>query len=123
MSGDFFDPHELENNSSLVFRQKSKKGEIGKIGRYKDKPVPEGSSVLLLENDVNPLKELIFLISENYSLIKSYHVEEMSISIEIGYSDQCNWEISQEEITKLTELKLGLSISCYLLDQKNNQSG
>lgn len=114
-SGENFDPFGIEKNSHLKLKNKIRKGEFGKKGRFKESQSSEGSAILLIDNKVDPLRKLLALISDNHDLLKTYHVKEIDITLEIGYTEQCNWEISKEEIQKLGELNLGISFSCYKL--------
>jgi len=114
LSGSNFDPKPLSNLSletKVLITDINSAGDIGLKGRYKNKPYDFG--YVCLQSKDNGLDDLLsFLSREAVSLIVE-QAESRELHLCIGYENQCNWEFTVEEISKMHALQLILTLTCY----------
>jgi hypothetical protein len=111
------------SNLGVSFSKKNDPGEIGTSGRYAGQQTPYGSCTLQVPNTIPQEAEvqldwLLDFLNENKNDLKKLGAEDYRIHFSQYYTDQCNFEISDKNISKLFKLGLGLSISCYHKDEK-----
>ena len=122
--GEDFNPIILEKALRISLDEKLKKGDIGTIGRYKEKPIEFGSAVLytpqLYNNSSSNSKILWFLnkIEKIYNQIDSFHLEKINLHIEDAYENQFNFELDSSILARISKLKINLCVSAYQKQEK-----
>lgn len=84
------------------------KGQVILEGRHKNKTAEESN--LTLNGTLNNILDFLIL---NKRKVNVKRLSFLSITLTIRYSGQCNFELSAEELYKITQLKISLGISCY----------
>ena len=121
LSGDNFSPALFVRSSGLKLTNINEKGDIGKIGRFKNKKIPFGSaeidiSDIYIQNKLKNIDQfdlILVVLSDNLPKINAAGVTDIYLDINLEYEDQCNWELKREQIKKLAEIDINLSISCF----------
>jgi hypothetical protein len=118
IQGKCFSPALVEKAGGLSFRQQEEPGSIGTAGRYRGKPLPYGSAVLALSKaqSVDPRKSLDLLVETLRPSIKYLRKEgadNIVLHCDIFFENQCNFELSAEQIAAVAELHIPMTISCY----------
>ncbi len=111
--GEYFKPEELEGKSNLLFEVRQEKGGTGRFGRYKGKSNPYGSAILIYNSSPDSLEIALEELQSNYQTLKSLNVEQILLTLNIAYEDQCNFDIEKESIKKLAQMDIDFSVSCY----------
>jgi len=120
LQGSKFSPTLTERLHGIKLEGKNEIGDIGKIGKYKNKPIPYGSGVFVISNNLlDPSYDhykKIDLLEKLIPKLKSYGVEFMDVLITVAYYNQCNFELSSLLLRRLAALKIPISFSCYEKD-------
>jgi len=121
MEGDNFDPYKLEEKLGLSLAYKVKAGEIGKKGRFKDKPYPFGFGYLKPTSkeahENNQLEEIVNLIKESHIQVGAYGIEDLHVRVNINYDSQCNLEFGPLVLEELGRRNIPLLVSCYKVEE------
>ena len=112
-SGDAFSPSALESETGLVFRDKH---EVGDHRRHDGKPYEYGYALLEAPRDLGGEEQIRWLLDAAHRHRR--HLSPTSgvhgrLHITYAYDKQCNLEYDTAFISRLNELDLSLSISCY----------
>lgn len=112
--GKEFSPKKLKKqNLGIELTNENEPGDIGKIGRYKNSPIPYGACTLrpiCNDDECSVIEWMADFIHHNMSLLLELDVEDFSLSI-LWTGIQGNMEFSPIELEKLARLKLSLSIT------------
>ena len=127
LMGDKFSPKKLERISNLQLIDKEEEGSIGKMGIYKDKPIPQGSASLKCSYSEkeraagkNELISVLNLLQDNYEQIRESGVDSINLTLIIGHpGDGSCWYLEHEELKKIVDLGIGLSIDWYQMDDES----
>lgn len=116
--GDNFSPTLVEKKIGVPLDEKIEVGDIGKIGRYKNKMIPYGSACLRAIKTEGAcletaLKGIVDVLMENIKSFRSHGAESIILHFDVNYDNQCNLEFSPELIKKISILEIPLTISCY----------
>ena len=114
--GESFSPKLAEDKLNIVFSEKLEVNEIATRGRYKDKPLPYGSSVIEPPDNVfwnDRISWLCDFLTDKIEIIKSCGATSIELSVAYYYVDQCNCYLTKEEISKIFRLQIPLSFSVY----------
>jgi len=120
LTGTNFSPAKLSKISSLKFDSPSEKGEINKQIKatldYGSAIINRSSHIGLKGKDIK-LDKLLKVLVKNKSNLKASGVEDISVTLVLGYEgDMAAWHIEYEDLKKLLELGIGLSIDYYKVD-------
>jgi hypothetical protein len=115
--GESFSPRKFENKTGLKLSQTNEKGDIGKVGKSRNKPMPYGSGILefpedekfALSSESKLLKALTGFIEE----AKVAGAEDIDMYLNVEYTDQCNFTLEPEFLKIVSQLSIPVSISCY----------
>lgn len=89
-------------------------GVIGKLGRYKDRPVPYGvADFQVPEVEKEKIAYLHRIVSPHLKALRAAGAEEFRLHISYFCRSQCAIGFSREEIRMLSELECDLPIDCY----------
>jgi hypothetical protein len=117
VQGDAFRPTEAERRTGIQFSEKNEPGEIGKLGRHKGQPIPFGSGTIESETTGDAmngsLSKFLDILKHCVFQWRELGAEVALLNIDVFYDEQCNLEISEENIAVLSELGLSLALSCY----------
>lgn len=120
LTGTDFSPAKLQKISSLGFYSSREKGEISKHRKialnYGGAIINRPSHIGLKGEDIK-LKDLLKVLIKNKSKLKTSGVEDINVTLALGYEgDMSAWHIEYEDLKKLVELEIGLSIDYYEVD-------
>ena len=124
LQGEDFSPSTVEKQTSLVFHKKNEPSEKGSIGRYRNRPIPYGSAELKFEADsitpdmLSPKSHSLTVLRKNIKLFRDAGATMIVLHFDVAYEGQCNIEISPDLLSKLAELGIPVTISCF----EDNQS-
>lgn len=116
--GDAYSPALAEKSSRIVFIEKNEVGEKGCFGKYKDKPIPYGSSKLAppfqmtKDNAGFGLEWLMRTISENRSQFEDAGASHLVLRLNVYHNGQCNFEFDEDQLRILGNARVDLAISC-----------
>ena len=114
-SGESFKPSTL----NLPFSQSEDSGSIGKKGRYKGNPIPEGYvSFSVPETELYGIKYLHDLVIPLIPDLRKAGATDFSVHITFFYEDQCALGFSSEETQMLSDFDCAISIDCWV-NEKN----
>ena len=91
-------------------------GEIARIGRYKGKPTPYGSSRYVVPESVPEKNRRLYLFRKILPLLATFRkagATDWYLSIDRAYHAQCNDAFTQEEMKMFLKLKADLWYSAY----------
>lgn len=115
--GEHFYPSKAEQTTGVHFDEMNEPGELGVTGRYKNKPTPYGSASInflhtgntpdILPVDIN----IINILSDNLSAFRRAGADEITLYINVYYTEQCNMQLSPELLQVLAKLNIPVAIS------------
>ena len=125
LQGKSFSPSSAEAKTGVVFIKKNEVGEIGRFGKYKNKPIPFGSAEIAIDENewdqnVNEIDYLLETFNKHINIFQICGAENIFFNIDVEYENQCNFDFSTDFIQKLAAVKIPLTISCY---EKETQNG
>ncbi len=116
LMGKQFSPAEVEDKTGLQLSEKLEVGEVVKRGRFKEKPSAIGRGTLSAPDHI-PYEDrfdwLLGVLSEHINALYKMGAEPIQVDVGCFYTDQCNFELSPQELKALSELKIGINLSCY----------
>lgn len=66
--------------------------------------------------------EFVDFFENNFQLLTDVEANNFSVMLEVYYSDQCNFEIfDNEALAKLAKYKVNIPISVYYIEPENNE--
>jgi hypothetical protein len=106
--GENFDCSAVIFPNTISIIQNVRKGDIVNFGRNKGKMSEEG--LLIFNGDIDIVLQFLEI-----ELIPKFlnTINELNISILVSYEDQCNFELTVNQLTKISALKIPLGITCY----------
>jgi hypothetical protein len=118
-SGDDFSPAQWEKEAKIKCSLKHERGEIGTRGRFKGLPYPDGyGSFNFVEDHKNTdlytgeNDEFWSAISRAVDAARTLRAEDISMTVTIFYSAQCNLWFDVASISRLNALNIPIAISC-----------
>lgn len=67
--------------------------------------------------------EFVDFFENNFQLLTDVEANNFSVMLEVYYSDQCNFEIfDNEALAKLAKYKVNIPISVYYIEPENNEN-
>ncbi len=108
LSGLAWNPDLLLLPEQIEVLHKYKIGDIIARGRYKGKKSEEGQ--LAISGQVDIMLDLLLSIKRK-ELWKLFNYINVNFNIE--FEGQCNFELSNPQINKISELGIELGITCY----------
>lgn len=117
--GTTFSPERLELMTGLLLSERTEVGEIGKCGKYNEKPVPYGSATLRptrLSEEYGPqLDELLTALERHSADIRQCGASDIVIWF-VSYAnsdEQRNYEFSPAITRRISALGITLAVSHY----------
>lgn len=87
-----------------------------KGGRFKGEPSVIGKGTLSVPNHI-PYEDrfdwLLGVLRENINALYKMGAEPIHVDVGCFYEGQCNFELSPQELKAISELKIGINLSCY----------
>ena len=108
ISGKKFNPEALSLPNSIRVINKHLIGDEVSFGRYKGSLSSEG--ILIIDGTIEEIVQ--FVLMEILSKFSKKQIE-LNLSILVHYDGECNFELSVDEIEKLSLLKVPFGITCY----------
>lgn len=124
IQGNKFSPAKAQEMTGLIFSKTNEPGDIGKTGKYKNKPLPYGFAVVepsVKIDDHKKIKWLADTIKDKVKILKSCGAEDLYFYIGYFYENQCNLALSNEELKSLAETGLDYWFSCYDIGDENEK--
>ena len=116
LQGKEFSPLEAEKRTGLTLKKKSECGDIGKKGKYKNKPLPYGSALLETPSNIptdDKFSWLIEALKVNLETLYKCGADESKIYAGYFYKNQCNFMFTKQELKEIAALNIDLWVSCY----------
>lgn len=97
-------PNALAEKVNLPIETLVSSGELGKVGRYKGKPMPYGIGLLKIKPDIETVNKYSDILLKNKSKLKKYHVDEIIFDVDANSEELENFSISSSLLKKLSAL-------------------
>lgn len=120
LRGQKFYPSKLQKISTTIIRKSYDPGDIGTIGKYRDKPIPYGWCSITVPDQIeneNKISWLADFLYKHMNYLKELGVEDLTFEI-LWSGVQGNMELSVEELTKIHRLNLPLSMTYSYEEEK-----
>ena len=119
MAGTNFLPNKVENLYNITLEETELKGEIGKKGRYKNKPLPKSSACINNKKeegyiDHSEIERIAILAADIYKNRKKLLIEYTSFFITYYYCAQCALGFTKKELKLFSKLN-EIAIDCVQL--------
>lgn len=116
-SGPHFSPGNVERQTGILFSQQNEPGDIGTTGRYRGQSRPNGSCRLFgpksgLDLQV-PDPGLFEAVERVAGACRAAGATTTVIQLDVAYTEQCNFEMSEEFLSAVARAGVALTISCY----------
>ncbi len=117
VTGDKFSPAAFENINSIRIVDAHEPGALGRVGRYRGKPIPYGSATIEVsdraEKDWSRFDDLLTVVENSIVALREAGADEISILCSLYHDGQCNFAFTQDRLRRIAALKVDLPISCY----------
>jgi hypothetical protein len=117
VTGEHFTPRVAEQKG-VIFSEKNEHGDIGRTGKFKNKPIPYGSGKIEIDistTENNFLPEDLGRLGKP-GLIELLHncgAEDVALYVNIGYTECCNFELTPTLLMNLAKIGIPVGVSCY----------
>jgi len=102
--GKNFSPSVLAEKMSLPIETLVSSGDLGKVGRYKGKPVPYGIGLLKIKPNIETINSYSDLLLKSKSELKKYNVDEIIFDVDATSEALEKMSISGSILKKLSSL-------------------
>jgi hypothetical protein len=124
--GESYSPALVEKDTIIKFSYKNEKGDIGKRGKYKEKPLPYGSSSIKppsnLIDENEKLLWLIDILKKHKEKILKCGATDMTFHIAINYQFQCNFDFKPIFLKEIGELNIPFTITCVNMTNESDMN-
>ena len=107
--GESFEPEVLQNLAAFDLKNIQRKGDIGSIGKYRNKKIPYGSAQVTFygydKEKVFDFSEILIKLKENHNAIMNSKVDDIMLTLNLEYEHQCNWEFDNLDLKTITETR------------------
>lgn len=116
--GDNFSPRKAEALTGVLFRNKNEPGDFSTIGRYSNKPLPNGRATLdptfniSLQGRKSPEEWLVDILLQHIETFRACGATDFILHFDIVWKDQCNLQFDSPFIQKIGKLNIPLTLSC-----------
>lgn len=116
--GDDFSPNRAEREHGARFSAKHERDALGSRGEFAGKPIPYGWGTL----DLAPADGGLDLLSSELEVLRARDVvmalrrcgaTEVVLHVNLGFVDQCNFELDPAVLAALAQLGCTVAFSCY----------
>lgn len=107
--GSEFKPEIISIPKGIVVSRLLTKGSVIDFGRFKNQISEEG--LLMIDGTIDDV--LAFLTNISGVILETKC--EVSVTILVQYSLQCNFELSADQLDAIARLKIPIGITCYTL--------
>jgi hypothetical protein len=120
--GKGFVPTALSEGINLPIETLVSTGELGKVGRYKGKPVPYGIGLLKINPTADMINKYSELLLQNKAKLKKYNVEEIIFDVDANSTGLKKISISSNLLKKLSSLNARIQFNNYQLPESDSPS-
>ena len=127
ISGDAFSPRLAEDRTGIKLSNKEEVGDLGRVGIYRNKPLPYGSAYLYPPKEaLSPMNSyagfdwLIDKLEEVIEIYRDCGADDIYLDLAVYYDEQCNMAFEPETLGKIAKVKIPFWISCYEYDDLDN---
>ena len=120
--GDDYSPKKV----NFKFHEENEPDEIAQIGRFKGRKYGYGSSLYTVPNEIERLNVFQHLADTFEPMIKELKMagaESWHIHIVRLYFNQCNEELSKDELVQIARLNCPLTYSAYSVSEEEEKKG
>ena len=117
--GEAFQPGKTEQLTGMLFTGKNEVGDIAKTGRYKTQPTPYGAASFDAPNEIECTNRVLWLAQQwagKIEIAKQCGADTIHFWVGYFYVDQCNCDLSVEEIKAINALSIPYLFSVYLVN-------
>ncbi len=111
--GKYLSPKILAEKINLPIETLVSSGEVGKIGRYKGKPVPYGIGLLKIKPTVKTIVQYSDILLKNKPKLKKYNVEEVIFDVDANSESLEKISISTSLMKKLSSINARIQFHNY----------
>ncbi len=118
ISGRAFSPELARQKTGLSFSETHSVGEVGVLGKYKNKPFDFGFA--RLDDDLSTIDVASFskrpLVKDlllHLETLRACGAEQIVLHYDIAYLDQCNIELRSEDLKTLASTGIDVTFTCY----------
>lgn len=111
--GTGFVPSSLSEDINLPIEPLVSAGELGKVGRFKGKPVPYGIGLLKINPTAETINEYSDVLIKNKAKLKKYNVEEIIFDVDANSRGLEQISISADLLKKLSSLNARIQFHNY----------
>jgi hypothetical protein len=111
-----FSPELVHEKTGLRFDKAEEAGQIGKLGKYRNKPQPYGAAVIRVPDNVSYEKKIAWLakqVQPNLPMIRRCGATRIYVDEAIYHDGQCNLAFESEELKLLSDFGLPFCVSVY----------
>lgn len=116
ISGLSFSPAAAIEEHGIFYDSQNEPGEIGTTGRYKNVPIPEGRARVVLTKDTSKCFDSEQVWGPLVGIVdacRRHGASDITVFLDVGYVDQCNFELAPYVVHLIGSLGLTVAISCY----------
>lgn len=110
IQGKAFSPKLASRHLGISMKNATEPGQLMQSGRYKGRPCPDGRAIF--DGGDGNLDKLIERLPILSGKLRADGAEDLVLFVFIEYEEQCNWELSVEQIEQLAQAKVPLAVTC-----------
>lgn len=115
--GKNFVPSAFSEGINLPIESLVSSGDLGKVGKYKGKPVPYGIGLLKIDPTADTINQYSDLLLKNKAKLKKYNVEEIIFDVDANSNGLKKISISGDLLKKLSLLNARIQFhNCQMPD-------
>lgn len=118
--GKDFVPAAFSQGINLPIETLVSSGELGKVGRYKGKPVPYGIGLLKINPTTETMNEYSDVLLKKRAKLKKYNVEEIVFDVDANSTGLEKISISGNLLKKLSSLNARIQFHNHQLDESDS---
>lgn len=123
LEGEQLEPYELEENISIVFESKAKKGELSRIRKT---PFASGNAGYYIpvnnENLRDAFKAFFEIIDEILLKDTNDDIALIDLCLSVYYTAQCSLGFDAETLAELGKRNISFAIDCYKVEEEDLQT-
>ena len=121
LTGNNFSPQKLTKLVGIEFEGTHERGDINTRNDKKWQHGGAGLNSLPGKENID-LDTLLTLLENHSEAMKECGVEDIDVTLNMAYRNQCNWYLTAEEIKRLAQLNLSLGLTSYEDDSLEDDS-
>ena len=114
--GERFSPKLIAQLTGITFARQNEVGDIGTSGRYRGTRIPYGSATIGVPKHIEAGGEILWLarrLMPHIQMLRDAGASDIWFSIGLFHDGQCNWSLSEEELSAVSALGIRMDISAH----------